>query len=158
MTGGDVLGRRLRPSTVPLGTIPARDVADRELADQLRLIEAVTLSLGRKVRQPLQRQPGFRALSGLALDDLHRATGGGLRRGHAGRSERSDGDPEAVGQLQLIRLAALAQIDHPYTVPSRSLVRVTVSIRPATSFFAPRKSKLACTPPGPSTASLGLGR
>ena len=47
---------------------------------------------------------------------------------------------------------------HKYTVPSRSLVSVTVSIRPAAVFFAPRKSKLACTPPGPSTASLGLGR
>jgi hypothetical protein len=31
-----------------------------------------------------------------------------------------------------------------------------VSIRPATSFFAPRKSKLACTPPGPSNRELGL--
>src|ERR671918_15492 len=30
---------------------------------------------------------------------------------------------------------------YKYTVPSRSLVSVTVSIRPATSFFAPRKSK-----------------
>ena len=34
----------------------------------------------------------------------------------------------------------------------------TVSIRPAAVFFAPRKSKLACTPPGPSTASLGFGK
>jgi hypothetical protein len=32
-------------------------------------------------------------------------------------------------------------------------VRVTVRMQPAAVFFAPRKSKLACTPPGPSTAN-----
>jgi hypothetical protein len=37
------------------------------------------------------------------------------------------------------------------------LVKVTVSIRPATSFFAARNSKLACTPPGPYR-KLGLGQ
>jgi hypothetical protein len=37
------------------------------------------------------------------------------------------------------------------------LVSVTVSILPATSFFAPRKSKLACTPPG-LDRELGFGQ
>ena len=43
---------------------------DRKLADQLRLVEAVTLTLGREVGEPVQRQPGIRALASLPLDRL----------------------------------------------------------------------------------------
>src|SRR5918996_6531948 len=155
---GDVLWRRRCRPALQFDAGPACYVPDRQLADQLRLIEAVPLALGREVGQTIQRQPGITPLSSLPLDRLNRAPRCRLRCGHAGSRERSDGDAKPVGQLQLIGLASLAQIDHPYTVPSRSLVSVTVSILPATSFLAPRKSKLAWTPPGPSTASLGLGR
>jgi hypothetical protein len=76
-----------RPSS-ELDTRPARDVPDRELADQLRLIEAVALAVSREVGQPIQRQSCFGSLAGLPLDSLDRPTGRGLRCGHAGRRER----------------------------------------------------------------------
>ena len=46
---------------------------DRQLADQLRLVEAVALALGREVGQAVQGQSRFRALPGLPLDRLDRA-------------------------------------------------------------------------------------
>jgi hypothetical protein len=44
---GDVLGRRWCGHSSELDTRPARDVPDSKLADQLRLVEAVALALGR---------------------------------------------------------------------------------------------------------------
>jgi hypothetical protein len=69
---------------------------DRKLADQLRLIEAIALPLGREVGQPIQGKSRFRALAGLPLDRFHRAPRGRLRGGHAGRRQRLHGDPQAV--------------------------------------------------------------
>ena len=71
----DIRGRRRRGSAHKLDAGPGRDVPDRELADQLRLVEAVTLTLGREVGEPVQRQPGIRALARLPLDRFHRSSG-----------------------------------------------------------------------------------
>jgi len=66
-------------------------VPGRQLPDQLRLIEAITLALGREVRQTFQLEPRLRALPGLALDRLHRPPGCRLGSGHAGGRERLHG-------------------------------------------------------------------
>jgi hypothetical protein len=76
------------------------------------LVEAVALPLGREVGQPVQLQPGPRALPGLPFDRLHRASGCGLRRGHAGGRERLHRHRLTVRQRNLVRLRALPEIDH----------------------------------------------
>jgi hypothetical protein len=55
-------------------------VPDRELTDQLRLVEAVALALGREVGQAVQRQASFGALASLPLDRFDRPPGCRLRR------------------------------------------------------------------------------
>jgi hypothetical protein len=86
---GDVLRRRRRWSAFQLHAAPTRDVPDRKLSDQLRLVEAVPLARAREVGQPVQRQTGFRALASLPLDCLNNAPSGCLSGGHARRGQRS---------------------------------------------------------------------
>jgi hypothetical protein len=50
-------------------------VPDRELTNQLSLVEAVALALGGEIGQPIQRQSRFRALPSLPLDRLDRPPG-----------------------------------------------------------------------------------
>jgi hypothetical protein len=90
-------------------------VPDRELADQLRLVEAVPLALGREVGQAVERQPGIRALAGLPLDRLDPAPRCRLRCGHAGRGERLHPHREAVRQRDLVWLRSPREIDHDRT-------------------------------------------
>ena len=85
---------------------------DREFADQLSLVEAVALSVGREVGQSVKRQPGFRPLACLPFDRIDSAPGCGLGRGHAGGGERPNGDLQTVWQLQLVGLGALRKVDH----------------------------------------------
>jgi hypothetical protein len=53
-------------------------VPGRQLADQLRLVEAVPLALGREVGQSVRWQPCLRTLAGLPLDRLHQTAHCGL--------------------------------------------------------------------------------
>jgi hypothetical protein len=94
---------------------PIRDVPQRELADQLSLVEAIPLPLGREVGQAVEGQSSFRALSCLSLDRLDRAPGRRLRCGHAGGGQRPDGDAETVRKSDFIGLRSLSQIDHGRT-------------------------------------------
>jgi hypothetical protein len=48
---------------------------DRELADQLGLVEAIALALGREVGQPIQTRSCFRSLPSLPLDRFDRPPG-----------------------------------------------------------------------------------
>ena len=70
-------------SALQLDADPTRDMPDRELAGQLRLVEAVTLSRGREIGQAVRWQPCLPTLARLPLDRLDHAPGGRLRRGHA---------------------------------------------------------------------------
>jgi hypothetical protein len=106
----------------------------RELADQLRLVEAVAVTIGREVRQTIEGKPRLLTFPDLSLDRFDGSPGGGLRRGHAARAQRPYRHAEPIGQLQLVGLGALAEIDHPHTVPSRSLVTINAIAQGETRF------------------------
>jgi hypothetical protein len=90
-------------------------VPDSKLTDQLRLVEAVTLTLGREVGEPVQRQPGIRALARLPVDRLDSAPRCRLRCGHAGRRQRLHRHQKTVRQRYLVGFGPLGEIDHGRT-------------------------------------------
>jgi hypothetical protein len=83
-----------------------RDVSQRELADQLSLVEAIPFSLGRKLGQAVQGQSSFRALAGLPLDRVDRSPGRCLCCRHAGGGQRLHRNFEAVWKLKIVGIDA----------------------------------------------------
>jgi hypothetical protein len=79
-------------------------VPDRQLTNQLRLVEAVAFALGGEVRQAVQSQSCFGALASLPLDRLDRPPRGCLRRGHPGGGQRLHRHRETVRKRDLVRL------------------------------------------------------
>jgi hypothetical protein len=86
-----------------------------ELADQLRLVEAIALALGREVGQPVRGQSRFGALPGLPLDRFDPAPCRRLGRCHAGCRQRLHRHRETVRQRDLVRLRSLSEVDHDRT-------------------------------------------
>jgi hypothetical protein len=107
----DVLWRGRRRSALKLDSAPARDVPDGQLADQLRLIEAVALAVGREVGQTLKLKSSIGALPGLALDCLDCSPCRRLRCGHASGGQRLHGDRQTIRERDLVALRALPKID-----------------------------------------------
>jgi hypothetical protein len=112
---GDILGRRWCRSALHLDAGPTHHVPDRQLADQLRLVEAVSLSFSREVGQAVQGQPRLRALTALALDRLNSASRCSLRRSHPSSGQGLHRRRQAVWQHDLIGLKPLREIDYART-------------------------------------------
>jgi hypothetical protein len=58
-----------------LTPVAARDIPERQLADQPSLIEAIPLALGWEVGQAVRANPRLGPLPGLPLDRPHRSDG-----------------------------------------------------------------------------------
>jgi hypothetical protein len=109
---GDVLARRRCRSALQLDAGPARDVPDRELADQVRLVEAIAFAFGREIGQAIQNQSSLCALADLPLDRLNSPPSGCLRRRHAGGREWLHRYRETVRKCDVERCLVGAQIQH----------------------------------------------
>jgi hypothetical protein len=87
-------------------------VAKREFADQLRLVKAAALTIGREVGQTIQGESGLLTFPDLPSDSLDSPPGGRLCCGHTGRCELPHGHRETVQKCDVERRLGGAQLQH----------------------------------------------